>query len=423
MKKIVLAAPTSIPARRANTVQVMKMAQALTILGHQVDVLSPEYLGSPSHGPDTTLQPRTSTHDPYPEWERMAEHYGLQHRFPIHWLPANRQLRGYDYSLKAYRWAQRSGCDIYYTRLIQSAAISSITGMKTILEVHDLPSGKLGPAIFRLFLRGRGALRMAVITQALARDLAQQMGAPGPGMPRPGMAGSDRPGNGTPGSGKPGRGSFTIISPDGVDLVRFNNLPKPEDARHQLVDISIRPERFTAGYTGHLYQGRGIDMIKNMAKSLPHIQFLLVGGESSDVQRLREKIHQEGLTNLILAGFVPNKDLPLYQAACDVLLMPYGQNVSASSGGDIARYLSPMKLFEYMACERPIMSSDLPPLLEILNEHNAVLLPGSDVGLWAESLENLRQDPTRAHQLALQARQDVNKYTWEVRAENLLAGL
>ena len=90
--------------------------------------------------------------------------------------------------------------------------------------------------------------------------------------------------------------------------------------------------------------------------------FLIVGGEPQDVENLRQRVRVIGLKNVILTGFVPNARLPLYQAACDVLLMPYQRQVAASSGGDIARYLSPMKLFEYMACERPIISSDLPVL-------------------------------------------------------------
>ena len=40
--RIALIAPTYLPARRANTIQVMKMAQAITLLGHQVRVVVPD---------------------------------------------------------------------------------------------------------------------------------------------------------------------------------------------------------------------------------------------------------------------------------------------------------------------------------------------------------------------------------------------
>ncbi len=117
---------------------------------------------------------------------------------------------------------------------------------------------------------------------------------------------------------------------------------------------------------------------------------------------------------------MPNAELPLYQAACDVLLMPYQQKVAASSGGDIARYLSPMKLFEYLACQRPIVSSDLAVLQEVLNPQNAILAPADDPAAWERAIQSLRSDPELRNRLASQARQDAQRYTWETRARRIL---
>jgi glycosyltransferase involved in cell wall biosynthesis len=129
------------------------------------------------------------------------------------------------------------------------------------------------------------------------------------------------------------------------------------------------------------------------------------------------------LNNVFLTGFVPNAELPLYQAASDALLMPYQHRVSASSGGDIGAYLSPMKLFEYMACGRPILSSDLPVLGEILNPENAVLLPSDDVDAWVSTVQELHPSPDRCHALGDQARRDVRRYTWKARSERILKDL
>jgi glycosyltransferase involved in cell wall biosynthesis len=129
-----------------------------------------------------------------------------------------------------------------------------------------------------------------------------------------------------------------------------------------------------------------------------------------------------GLHNLILTGFVPNAELPIYQAACEVLLMPYQTQVAASSGGDIGRYLSPMKLFEYLACGRAILASDLSVLQEILNPQNAVILPRDDLDAWVEALITLRDDIPRRMALGAQARQDAEMYTWEKRASRILDG-
>ncbi|MEA3349880.1 MAG: glycosyltransferase, partial [Chloroflexota bacterium] len=176
-------------------------------------------------------------------------------------------------------------------------------------------------------------------------------------------------------------------------------------------------------YSGHLYPGRGAELILAIAARLPEINFLLVGGEPRDVELVRAQAANQNIDNVTLTGFVPNAELPRYQAACDVLLMPYQRKVSASSGGDIARYLSPMKLFEYLACGRPILSSDLPVFREVLSSENAILLPHHDADAWVAAIRELQANPVRCQALGQQARRDAQKYTWESRAQRILEDL
>ena len=373
--KISLIAPTHLPSKRANTIQVMKMAQALVSGGHEVLMLAP--------GADPNL-----------EWNDIAKHYGLERQFPIEWQSARTYMRRYDFGYRAVRRAQNWKADLIYTRLPQSAAFASVSGLPTILEVHDLPRSRMGKILFSRFLKGSGARRLVVITHALAEDLGEKLSAP-----------QDE--------------SFTIVAPDGVDLNRYQNLLSPNEAREKLGF----PDRFTAGYTGHMYAGRGVEQILSMAAGLPEIIFLLVGGEPGDVARLESEVNTAGLQNIILTGFVPNAELHEYQSACDVLLMPYQDRVAASSGGDIGRYLSPMKLFEYLACGRPIISSDLKVFREVLSEENAVLLAPDDLDAWLAALLSLQNDPKRRAKLAVSARASAAAYSWEARATRMLEGL
>jgi glycosyltransferase involved in cell wall biosynthesis len=215
-----------------------------------------------------------------------------------------------------------------------------------------------------------------------------------------------------------------IIAPDGVDLARYENLPSPAEARQSLSSIiDIPNSAFVAGYTGHLYPGRGTALIFELAARLPDVVFLLVGGEPPHVANLRKQAQSRGLENILLTGFVPNAELSLYQAACDMLLMPYQQQVAASSGGDIARYLSPMKLFEYLASGRVILSSDLPVLQEVLNAENAILLPPDNPDAWVAAIQNLRHHPEKHTQLAIQAKRDAQKFSWENRAQKILSAI
>jgi glycosyltransferase involved in cell wall biosynthesis len=381
--KILLVAPTYLPARRANTLQVMKMAQAMQVLGHEVLVLVP----------DSGLGGAV-------DWRTLAHYYGLHQKFDLKWLSVNPGLRSYDYGYQAVRYFKRWEADILYTRLPQAAALASTLGFPTIFEAHDLPGGYMGKWLWKRFLHGHGARRFVVITQSLKDAINREVTH----LP-------DSP--------------FTVVAPDGVDLNRYEGIPDPPEARRslqigQLPRLSV--SRFTVGYTGHLYPGRGIRLILDIASLLPDVTFLLVGGEPDEIRNLDHEVEWRHIDNVIITGFIPNTELPVFQAACEVLLMPYQRKVAASSGGDISHYLSPMKLFEYLACGRVILSSDLPVLREVLDDQNAILLPPDQVETWVNAILTIRDDPVRRKALMVQARKDSQRYAWEGRVARILNG-
>jgi len=382
--RVIVAAPTYLPARRANTLQVMKMAQAVDALGYDLRVLVPDPFMSGGEA-----------------WAELEELYGLQKKFNIEWIPVRPRFRGYDYGIKIVQQSKNWNADILYTRLPQAAAFASIRNISTIFEIHDLPGGVMGHWLVRKFLNGRGARQLVLITQALNVAIEKEFG------PIP-------------------KGVKRVIAPDGVDLVRYKNLPEPRAARQILSveqGIQLPVDQFTVGYTGHLYPGRGINHVLAIAPQIPDMTFLLVGGDPEDVKALRSDVKSHSLDNVIVTGFVPNADLPKYQAACDILIMPYQETVEASSGGDIAQFLSPMKMFEYLACGRVIVSSDLPVLREVLNEQNAVLLPPTDVAAWVGAIGAVRGDRERRKSLSEAARKDSYQYSWESRAELIFTGV
>lgn len=404
--KIAVVAPTYLPSNRANTIQVMKMTQALMENGQTVRLAVP------------AGRPKGLTH----RWGKLAHHYGLQHEFDIQWLHSARLWRGYDFGWRAMKWAKEWGAQCVFTRHPQTAAFCSLSGMPTILEVHDIPHGWMAGNLFKAYVNGRGASRIIVITNALAADLAKRFPALVSNLPgQTDHAASQE-------SGKYGA-DFMIVAPDGVDLVRYTGMPAPKDARLALANlpnlgaIGIKTEQFTAGYTGHLYRGRGMDLLLEMAQRLPQIAFLIAGGEPERVEELRWEANLLSLSNVFVTGFVPNADLPLVQAACEVLLMPYQERVEASSGGDIGRYLSPMKAFEYLACGRPIIASDLPVFREVFNENNCILVDHGDIEAWVETLSRLQNDADLCKELGEQARQDAQKYDWKARAARILEGM
>jgi glycosyltransferase involved in cell wall biosynthesis len=371
---------SQVPSTTANSIQVMKACQALVQLGHEVK------LGVPFADPG-------GSGGKLPEWEQIAPFYGLQTPFEVEWIPADRQLRRYDFSLKAVFRSLRWKADLLYAWPLQAALFGLGLGMPVALELHGPPEGKIGPALFWLMRRLPGRKRWLPITQGLV-DLLER---------------ADH---------LPFREGEVVIAPNGVDLERYQALPEPGAARSQLG----LPESFTVGYTGHLYAGRGMGLLEKLAREFRQVQFLWVGGREADLRFWKERFAQERITNVILAGFVENQRLPLYQAAAEVLLMPYEKVITGSSGGNSAEYASPMKMFEYLACERAIVSSDLAVIREVMNEGNCILCPPEDVESWINALEELIRHPEKRIGLSKQARKDVLAYSWRERARKALKG-
>lgn len=368
--KIVAIAGSRVPSDTANSIQVMKACAALVQLGHDLTLLVPESGERPS---PAVLQ----------------QHYGLPVTVSVEWLSVqNRRL----FTWQAVRHAQSLHPDALYVWMPQSAVFGLLAHHPTLFEIHIPPSGWLGPTWHRLFAHLPGRKRLICITQALHQILERDYGMRMP---------ADQ----------------VIIAPNGVELERFASLPDPEAARR----LTGLPSAPTVMCAGHLYAGRGADLFLRLAAAFPQVSFVWVGGRPADVATWQARAAQ--LANVTFTGFIPNRDLPTYLAAADVLLMPYERSIFGSSGSaDSAAVASPMKMFEYMAAGRAILSSDLPVIREVLNSTNALFCPPEDENAWRTALGQLLSDPSLRASLARQARQDVEQYTWLARARNILAG-
>ena len=372
--KIVCIAASFVPSNTANSIQVIKASHALSVVGNDVTLLVPGKRDV--------------------SWEDLESHYGLRQHFTIQWIQENLLFRRYDFAIKAVSAARKMNPDVIYTWVLQAAVISLWQGYPTILELHDRVTGRIGPWLFRRFWHSETRKRLLTNTKALKDRLILDHDL-----------GQDQ--------------QHIFVAPNGVEFERYQESGSPEENRQVL---GLTPG-FTAGYTGHFYAGRGMELMFDLAKELPDINFLWVGGEQEDVMLWEKRAESAGLNNLRLTGFVDNAVLPRYQAAAEVLLMPYGNRIEGSGGGNSAEIASPMKMFEYMASGRAIVSSDLPVIHEVLDETTAVFCPPEKLSAWIDVLIDLKNDKNRREELGKRARSDVQAYTWQNRARKALEGL
>ena len=372
--KIACVSTSRIPSSTANSIQVMKACHALAALGHEVCLWVP--------GENKA------------DWAELSGYYGISTPFEVRWLPSQAFWRRYDFSMAAMREAKRWGAKLFYTWLLPAAVLALWQGLPAVVELHDIVTGRVGPQSYKMFCsHKKNKKRLMVITRALKEKLESQFGI---ALPE----------------------NEVQIAPNGTDLQRYIDLPDPCTARFQL----NLPEMPTAVYTGHFYTGRGMDVLLGMACGLPSVHFIWAGGTEQSVAEWKMRLDEMQVRNVTLTGFIPNNQLPLYQAAGEVLLMPYERSIAGSSGGNSADICSPMKMFDYLACGRAILSSDLPVLHEVLTPDNAVFCQPGDTASWVQTLQDLVNHPEKQAGLAAQARQDAAKYTWTARAQHALEG-
>ena len=107
-----------------------------------------------------------------------------------------------------------------------------------------------------------------------------------------------------------------------------------------------------AGYVGALNEKLDTALLAAVARSRPDWQFLVIGYWT--FIRQPEKLDLlRGVPNIHLLGATPVDQVPLAIAACDVCILPYEHNAWTAN-------IDSLKLYEYLACGRPIVSSDIP---------------------------------------------------------------
>jgi glycosyltransferase involved in cell wall biosynthesis len=181
-----------------------------------------------------------------------------------------------------------------------------------------------------------------------------------------------------------------------------------------------RPDALQVGYVGHLYEGRGVELIAELARELEAVDFHLVGGTEEDVARWKQA---DTPSNFYVHGYVPHTDLGWYYQNFDALVAPYQTEVYAAGGDETSSIMSPLKVFEYMAVGKPTLCSDLPVLREVLEDRvDSLLVPPDDVRAWAGALVTLQREPQLSAGLGRAARQKfLRAHTWTARARSVLS--
>jgi glycosyltransferase involved in cell wall biosynthesis len=208
-------------------------------------------------------------------------------------------------------------------------------------------------------------------------------------------------------------GKNIVVKPNGVNAELFQPLDKGGEIRKK---YGIKAE-VVVGYAGSFASNHGMETlakaIETISKKHEEIHFLLVG-KGDRYPYIKEFVHQRELEDRVsLAGNIPHRQIPLYLDACDILIAVY---THADFDG------SPMKVFEYMAMEKPVISTTQGQIPRIIdNGEDGLLIESGDKDSLVEAILLLANDKNLRLKMGKKARKKVlENYTWERTVEKMV---
>ena len=382
------------PTQKAYGVQIAQMCHEFGNLGHAVELWSPFRNEPQVNSCDASTYyglPKTFRH-------RVLFDLDLYSYFPalprykigraLHWI------LGCVWCLSAVlRAVFTLSNSLFITRDVRAAFFLALFRRQFVIEMHNLPSG-LGRWLLQRSLQS-STLRLGIgIMPSIAKGMLE-FGAP---------------------SGK----CHTI--PSAVDLTLFSERPDQRACRalHNLPE-----DTFIVGYIGRfnmMGESKGVKEVLSAVSMLKNqlsrrVFTLLVGGPAEDIPGISAHAHQCGLNedDFLIRDYVPHKAVPEWIGACDVVIfLPPPTDY-------YQRYVSPLKIYEYLASRVPIVASDIGTMREILEDgKTALLVPPLAPERVAEALRKLEADPDLGRALASLGYQKVQHNTWQERATKIL---
>ena len=349
--------------RSANTVHVAKMTSAIS-----------------HYGIPTTLYAYFD--DNKVEISRVKEEYGVSNHV---------QIKNYEFIRSSFKLVnlfylfimsviigfRHNGNTLFYGRnLILLYLLKSLFKRVVVLELHSLETSRLRRTISRFLVKKFDLI--VVITNALKNDLLGEY-----------RFGTEK----------------IIVLPDAADYID--------------IEFSTQSDNgiITVGYVGSFYQGRGIELILEVSKAFPEVNFILIGAPR---EYFIDKLNYE---NVKVCEYLPHNELKKYYVDFDIVIAPYSKKISVHGDeGDTSRWASPLKVFEYMSYSKCILISELPVFREVLaDNYNCLFCEPDNPTDWIDKLRIVLNDPILRRRLGENAYLDfVNEYTWEIRVKKLV---
>ena len=204
----------------------------------------------------------------------------------------------------------------------------------------------------------------------------------------------------------------------------LNNIYKINKGKYLVLDDAVNVNDFnykkqikykkTCVYIGSFFEGKGIEQIFRLAKRNKKIFFHIYGEKKYLRLKKKEK-------NIKIFNYVNYSEIPRILSRYEVALMPYQSKVKGRSSIWLQQYMSPLKMFDYMAAKMIIIASNLKVYKHILkNNFNCILVDINEDEKWSKAIQYTFKKNYKNQFLKNNAYETAKKYTWEKRCQKII---
>jgi glycosyltransferase involved in cell wall biosynthesis len=366
--KITYLLNSSIPSNLPSSLQVAKMCEGMQENSHNVSLITP----MPGQG-------------------NFLKFYNIKTKFNLYKIKYFKKyplgLNYYLFSIISILYAIKLKSDLFVTRNFFTCFLLVILKKKTIFEIHhDITSeGRIVKFLFNNFkiFNCESVIKVVAISNGVKKYLIADLGT--------------------------SKKKIQVLpSASGLNIKNWRG------------NINVKKNKINIGYFGSLEKTKGVNFLIKISKKDKSNNYFIFGGTKENVKIFRKKIISN---NLLVKSHVPYKDLKNYLLKMDVLVMPYDKKVVRSAGGigNISKYMSPLKLFDYLASGKLVIATKINSIEEIVqNKKNCILINKLDVFDWHNEIKLIIKHKKRYEQIAKNGFELSKKYTYNLRAKKFL---
>tara|TARA_B100000524_G_C23630411_1_gene362931 strand:+ start:9 stop:1115 length:1107 start_codon:yes stop_codon:yes gene_type:complete len=316
--KICYLSNSAVPSSNASSIQIIKMCEAFSELDNEVMLI--------------TTNVKVNSYN-------IMNFYNVKKKFTIKKLKQFEKfplgINYYLFSLLSIFESLKFKPEIYITRNFFTCFLLVLLGKKVLIELHhdlSIESRIVQFLVKRFkFLNSKYIKKIIAITYGVKKEYVDKK-----------FVKSDK----------------IIVLPSGSSLKIKKNL------------ISHK-KSLKIGYFGSLYKSRGLDLIKKLSKLDKKNEYFLYG----NLKNFNNQRYRSNINNLHFCDYVPYKDISKKMFEMDALIIPYVSQITvAGDVGNITKFTSPLKLFDYLTAGKIILCSDFVVLREAVSSKNVVFV-------------------------------------------------